>query len=378
MATRKTEVPMYHAYLKGILRGESIDIHELNAQSTESSSDDTIIPVNSKPSPTTQKPRQTSDSDETDDEFLNRGVNLARAHWIQFSKINLQNQVIQQMFINMLRDHPQTRPVWQFTRKVDIDNGDWAKELSHDLQFRHHCNSIQAAFTMLMDNLDEPYGIAKLLQELGNHHFFFDTQESQLELMHEGFMKALKLVVEKPDELPDESLRRSWNKLWDLIKANMSIGISNQRQLYLTQCTTAIEMENVREMWMKVKESGLTKNGTIVTTTALKTYNELIARYKINLSLNIDEHSDALEVTINYYTTERQFSGLPKTLKSFVHNCIVLDVCPTLIRKSFMDGLITMLTQVLGESAMTENVGHLWAKIYRVLEQAILTNIANY
>ncbi|KAI6213908.1 hypothetical protein M3Y94_00207000 [Aphelenchoides besseyi] len=235
---------------------------------------------------------------------------------------------------------------------------------------------------MLMDNLDEPYGLAKLLQELGSHHFFFDTQESQLELMHEGFMKALKLVVENPDEVPDESLRRSWNKLWDLIKANMSIGISNQRHLYLAQCTTAIEMENVREMWMKVKESGLTKNGTIVTTTALKTYNELIARYKNQL---VVEHrraqrcfQQALEVTINYYTTERQFSDLPKTLKSFVHNCIVLDVCPTLIRKSFMDGLITMLTQVLGENAMTENVGHLWAKVYRVLEQAILTNIANY
>ncbi|KAI6219035.1 hypothetical protein M3Y99_01676700 [Aphelenchoides fujianensis] len=334
-----------------MLRDESIDIHELNAESDTSSSDETVI-RNGAANPGDKFPEKPADSNSAEeddgeeaDEFLKRGLNSARAHWIQLYKVNLQNQIVQQTFINMLRNHPQTRPIWQFTRKIDVGQDDWARELSHDLQFRHHVSSIQAALTLIMDNLDDSYAMGKLLHELGSHHFFFDTQESQLELLHEGFMEALGDLLKDTREQPDDTLRRSWNELWNLIKTHMAIGII---------------------------------------------YNDLIQRYKINLSLNIDEHSEVfkrfsfevikipLEVTIDFYSPERGFGDLPKVLKPFVHNCIVLDVCPTLVRKAFMEGLITMLTQVLGENTLNEAVVHSWSKIYRVLEQAILTNIANF
>ncbi|KAI6233630.1 hypothetical protein M3Y99_00899500 [Aphelenchoides fujianensis] len=379
-----------------MLRDESIDIHELNAESDTSSSDETVIRngVAAADDKFPEKPADSNSAEEDDgeeaDEFLKRGLNSARAHWIQLYKVNLQNQIVQQTFINMLRNHPQTRPIWQFTRKIDVEQDDWARELSHDLQFRHHVSSIQAALTLIMDNLDDSYAMGKLLHELGSHHFFFDTQESQLELLHEGFMEALGDLLKDTREQPDDTLRRSWNELWNLIKTHMAIGISSQRHIYLVQTVTSVEMTNIRGMWAKVKEAGLVQAGNIVSTTALKIYNDLIQRYKINLSLNIDEHSEVfkrfsfevikipLEVTIDFYSPERGFGDLPKVLKPFVHNCIVLDVCPTLVRKAFMEGLITMLTQVLGENTLNEAVVHSWSKIYRVLEQAILTNIANF
>lgn len=37
-----------------------------------------------------------------------------------------------------------------------------------------------------------------------------------------------------------------------------------------------------------------------------------------------------------------------------------------------------MLTYVLGEMEMTESVQQTWSKIYRVMEQAIITNIVKY
>lgn len=46
--------------------------------------------------------------------------------------------------------------------------------------------------------------------------------------------------------------------------------------------------------------------------------------------------------------------------------------------QSVLLGLINMLTYVLGEMDMTENVQQMWSKIYRVMEQAIIANIVRY
>jgi hypothetical protein len=59
----------------------------------------------------------------------------------------------------------------------------------------------------------------------------------------------------------------------------------------------------------------------------------------------------ALEVTIDFYTPEHGFEELPQILKEFVHNCIVLDVCPTLVRKAFMDGMTWKSKSCLSRSS---------------------------
>uniref|UniRef100_A0A1I7SPJ7 GLOBIN domain-containing protein n=1 Tax=Bursaphelenchus xylophilus TaxID=6326 RepID=A0A1I7SPJ7_BURXY len=77
----------------------------------------------------------------------------------------------------------------------------------------------------------------------------------------------------------------------------------------------------------------------------------------------------ALEITINFYTIEHGFVHLPSILQEFVSTCLVINVCPTLVRKAFMEGLIGMLIQVLGEPQLSESSAHTWSKVYRVLEQ---------
>lgn len=58
--------------------------------------------------------------------------------------------------------------------------------------------------------------------------------------------------------------------------------------------------------------------------------------------------------------------------------CLVMNVCPSLVRKAFMEGLVAMLTEVVGGEEMNEDSLHTWTKVYRVLEQAILSNIASF
>jgi hypothetical protein len=48
----------------------------------------------------------------------------------------------------MISNHPQTRPIWHFSRKLNMDDSDWHIELGRNIQFRHHCSSIQTALTV--------------------------------------------------------------------------------------------------------------------------------------------------------------------------------------------------------------------------------------
>lgn len=45
-----------------------------------------------------------------------------------------------------------------------------------------------------------------------------------------------------------------------------------------------------------------------------------------------------MDLTINAYEETSGFASLPEALKDYVVTCLMLDVCPTLVRKAFMDG----------------------------------------
>lgn len=137
--------------LQAVAINASTDIHdELDSQAGDISSSNgeetTASKTNGK---ATEPPTARNNEPEDEDGFLKDGLNKARAHWIQLYKINnLQNQVVQYMFINMIRDYPQIRPVWQFSRRIDTNNQNWALELTNNIQFRHHCTSVQSAMTV--------------------------------------------------------------------------------------------------------------------------------------------------------------------------------------------------------------------------------------
>ncbi|KAH7705700.1 Protein GLB-5 a [Aphelenchoides avenae] len=382
---------MYHDYQRGILRDFSIDVHELNAMtddSTYDSSSDSEGARARRQSLESASEREQRRIIDSDDDYSEE-THLARAHWIQLYKTNMQMAVIQRMFIHVLTDEQHMRPIWQFTRDFAVGQEDLVSALTRNVQFKTHCASVQAALTMVMDNLDDPNGMAKLLQAIGAHHFFYDAYEPHLELIHDGFMKALKELLADTTESLDERLENAWNQLWNTMKSNIGYGIALQRHAYLAQCLTPSEMHGVQKMWKRVKDFGLEECGKLVTGIALKTYKELLDKYKTSLPVPLEDDGEVftkfsneviqiIESTIEFYSPESGFTGLAGMLKGFVHHCIMIDVCPTLVRKAFVEGLISMLKVVLGDQAMTENVVHTWNKIYRVLEQAILTNIVDY
>lgn len=50
----------------------------------------------------------------------------------------------------------------------------------------------------------------------------------------------------------------------------MSQGIAIERQNYLSQCMTSIEMQNIQNVWQKVVNRGLFECGKILAETALE------------------------------------------------------------------------------------------------------------
>jgi len=84
--------------------------------------------------------------------------------------------------------------------------------------------------TMVMESLDDEMAyasliilsqlsqrlclrLAKLLEELGCHHFFYDTVEPHLEIMHEGFMESMQHLLKGTSEALDRKLETAWDKV---------------------------------------------------------------------------------------------------------------------------------------------------------------------
>jgi hypothetical protein len=121
-----------------------------------------------------------------------------------------------------------------------------------------------------MDNLDDNNQLKKLLKEIGCHHFFYDTYEPHLNLMHESFMEAMQNTLKNSNEQLDAALCKAWNQFWDIIKSNMCLGIKNQRHIYLMQSITPVEMEDLRAIWKEVRKYGLDVCENTVTLVAFK------------------------------------------------------------------------------------------------------------
>lgn len=147
----------------------------------------------------------------------------------------------------------------------------------------------------------------------------------------------------------------------------MGEGIEIQRANYLTQCLIPKEMEEVRANWMQVENYGFRKAGLLLCQSAFDNYSELLKTHNLSMTLPIEANktsdsfvalSDqimqvrlkhrvlenqynlkALDKTIQSYTPEEGFLNLIQEIKDFVIKFLVVEVCPPLIRKSFIDGI---------------------------------------
>uniref|UniRef100_A0A914VYF8 Globin family profile domain-containing protein n=1 Tax=Plectus sambesii TaxID=2011161 RepID=A0A914VYF8_9BILA len=322
----------------------------------------------------------------------NDGVDLSlvKDHWTSMGKDNAQSTIIHNMFFHMFTEHPHIRPIWAFNRTLSIKDADWKTKLGNNHQFRHHCASVQAAITLVTHNIDNIRVLSKTLEDVGSHHFFYDAYEPHLEIVQEGIIAAMRQLPSGPHSLHPR-LEEAWVEVFGVIKSFIATGIEIQRAKYLAQCVTPDEMVEIRAMWVRVNAHGLHDAGLNLCGGALQAYNALIKQYELTSSIQIDQQSEefrsfsvdtieALSTTIDSYQENgvQGFGNLPNRLKAYVQRYVITDVCPTLVRKAFMEGLINMLTYVLGEMDMTETVQQTWSKIYRVMEQAIIANIVKY
>ncbi|CAP29202.2 Protein CBR-GLB-5 [Caenorhabditis briggsae] len=321
-----------------------------------------------------------------DDDF-----ELARAHWIQLQKSNKQGLAIRGCFLTMLEKYPQVRPIWGFGKRIEgrIDET-WKPELVEDFYFRHHCASLQAALNMIIQNKDDRNGMRRMLNEMGAHHFFYDACEPHFEVFQDCLLESMRLVLNGGDALDDE-IEHSWICLLQTIRLHMGEGIEIQRANYLSQCLIPKEMEEVKENWKKVELYGFRKAGITLCESAFKSYSELLKTHNLKMTLPIEANktsqsflalSDqimmALDKTIQSYTPEDGFMNLIQEIRDFVIKFLVVEVCPPLIRKSFIDGMIHMLCKILCIKHVKEDFLHVWKKVYRVMEQSMIANIVEY
>ncbi|CAI5452506.1 unnamed protein product [Caenorhabditis angaria] len=315
----------------------------------------------------------------------------ARTHWIQLQKSNKQGLAIRSCFLLMLEKYPHVRPIWGFGKTIDDGKDDaWKPELVEDFYFRHHCASLQAAMNMIIKNKDDRNGLRRMLNEMGGHHFFYDACEPHFEIFRECFLAGMKMVLNGGDAL-DEEIEQSWIMLLETIRTHMSEGIEIQRLNYLSQTIIPAEMDEVKEHWKRVREFGLEKAGIILCDVACKKYKELIRSHNLRMKLPSGAEKgstsykllasqivQAFDQTIESYRVEDGFCGLVENIRDFVVTFLVVDVSPPLMRRAIIEGLVFMLSQVLRISHVKEDFVHIWNKIYRVMEQAMIANIIDY
>ncbi|WKY11614.1 hypothetical protein Q1695_003301 [Nippostrongylus brasiliensis] len=313
---------------------------------------------------------------------------LARAHWIQLHKLNRQSNLIQNALLYIVENYKHTRPIWQFGLGIDESTKDWKTLLFNNFYFRHHSASIQAAVTMVMENMDDRDCMKKLLNEIGAHHFFYDACEPHLELFEQGMIHSLRTTLVGHVKI-DESTEQSWTLFLKDLKTFMGEGIAIQRNTYLRDCMTEPEITEIRSKWSKVEEFGLQEAGQVVCERGIRTYTTLITSHKMDLVIPFRPTTDvftrfaamtmkAFDVAIKSHSETVGFCNLVTEIKEFVVTCIVLEMCPTFARKAMTEGMFAMLTKVFGEQELDEFTTRIWGKLYRALEQAIIANIVDY
>ncbi|RCN26122.1 hypothetical protein ANCCAN_28157 [Ancylostoma caninum] len=98
---------------------------------------------------------------------------------------------------------------------------------------------------MIMENMDDRECLQKLLNEIGAHHFFYDACEPHLDIFIDSMITTMRKQLVGANKM-DAGSEQSWRLLLNDVKTFMSEGIAIQRNVYLRQCMTSSEMEDIR------------------------------------------------------------------------------------------------------------------------------------
>ncbi|GMR59377.1 hypothetical protein PMAYCL1PPCAC_29572, partial [Pristionchus mayeri] len=268
--------PMYHEYR----------VHQLVQETLDSVMEDASSSIESDDGESMKEELKSEDTDRGESDIEADETHLARAHWILLHKMNKQGTVVHATFDHLMNEYKHTRPIWQFGRNIDEKVKGWSKELHEDFYFRHHCASVQAAITMIMENKDDVISLTRVLNEVGAHHFFYDAYEPHLELFEDAMIEGMKKVLKGVEEL-DEATEKSWRALLQLTRKHLVEGISIQRNAYLKQAITPQEHTEIIQEWSRVEELGMEEAGTRLCETAFKTYSSLLSQFDLALPLPI-------------------------------------------------------------------------------------------
>ncbi|KAI3415394.1 Astacin (Peptidase M12A) [Globodera pallida] len=246
-----------------------------------------------------------------------------------------------------------------------------------------HKQGMQAALTMVMDNLDDEPSLCRLLQELGANHFYYDASEAHFKMMGEEFVLALgECVVGTREELDDE-LEEDWARLWAKMESNLAFGLAVQRHNYLAHCVIGKEMETLRAQWQTLLERKCRMDalGAAIRERGIQTFSEGMRQIGTELWTK-DELEQRFAVAVNdLLWAMAQALSLWEPGTGFLRICAEIDSrcggavdvirtsSATLLRNAFIEGLIAELVAVLGENEATTTAMHSWTKVYRVAEQ---------
>uniref|UniRef100_A0AC35TWX4 GLOBIN domain-containing protein n=1 Tax=Rhabditophanes sp. KR3021 TaxID=114890 RepID=A0AC35TWX4_9BILA len=329
-----------------------------------------------------------------------------RAHWIQLFKINLQSAIISETFMGIVKALPHMKPYWSFVQKArpyssidleddedtdistDPEQADSLKSADkncneaccvyNDYKFNNHVATVQAAITILMDNIDDYKGLIKLLREFGSYHFFYEAFEPHFEIFHRQFMRCLiDAVISTGDDL-EENVEKAWNAFFDEVKENMSYGVALQRHYYLKNAFTMDDLMNVEEDWISIKKFGEDELGIMIYGKMKERYDVLIKNHALKARTQEDSCQfkivslqlvKAIKLAITNYSQDYGFTELPELVKDFTKDYMVINACPTLLRKAYSSALIYGLRKIVGNDKMVESKVHVWGKLYRILEQ---------
>ncbi|MFH4981886.1 hypothetical protein AB6A40_008595 [Gnathostoma spinigerum] len=327
-------------------------------------------------------------SNENVDDILITGAQEVRGHWIQMQKIGMQGYVVENTFLRLFEMNRQLWPLWKFTRdhSGDLINDDYTS-LKNDHRFRLHCANVQTFITVIMQNIDNVQCLNKVMFSLGVHHFFYDVNESYFESFHTAFVTSLKETLKETDTL-DDQLEEAWNNLLIKLKAKFSEGIEHQRLKYIRRNVTERELEQLKSVWKRTKDSvGLQKLIRITCEHTAKRYARSIIQLEIDTAETIlcqvstiisfvQYEVQAFDMALKSFSLENGLMSLIGRMKIAMQKRFNDDLCPTVIREAFIEGIFTALDIIHStDSSINDGLRIAMLKLYRAIEQINVQNL---
>ncbi|VDN85875.1 unnamed protein product [Brugia pahangi] len=190
---------------------------------------------------------------------------------------------------------------------------------------------------MIMEFVDEPRDMCKLIRNIGARHFFYN--------------------------------------FFDEIQTAFNDGLANQRQNYLQKCMSKKEMKILKTIWRQIQTKYMKEDGNLTKCNALM-YEALqyhcekipkTKKYIRKLKEIAHQSIDAVDKIIDAYDSTCGLAELNDRFDSYCYLCCTLGESPRTLWIAFNTGFANIITTKVDEDRIW--VKQIWCKIARILEQ---------